>query len=100
MCGAWKELNAARTNGLQREGGVLQHAALSVARACCYYWQVQQLAQINSVLARHEINILGQYLKTNQQIGYVITDIDKKYSKQVLKDLKEIEHTIKFRVLY
>lgn len=58
------------------------------------------LAQINRVLADHKINILGQYLKTNTQIGYSITDIDKKYSKKVLNDLKGIEHTIKFRVLY
>ncbi|MCS6796062.1 MAG: phosphoglycerate dehydrogenase, partial [Raineya sp.] len=58
------------------------------------------LAQINQVLASHQINILGQYLKTNEEIGYVITDIDKEYSKDVIKDLKRIEHTIKFRILY
>ena len=58
------------------------------------------LANINSVLAKHKINILGQYLKTNNHIGYVITDINKKYSEEVLTDLKEIDHTIKFRILY
>ncbi len=58
------------------------------------------LARINGILAEHQINILGQYLKTNEHIGYVITDINKKYGKQVLEDLKKIEHTIKFRVLY
>ncbi|MEM6262928.1 MAG: phosphoglycerate dehydrogenase [Bacteroidota bacterium] len=58
------------------------------------------LARINNVLAHHEINIVGQYLKTNEGVGYVITDINKAYSKQVLQDLREIEHTIKFRVLY
>jgi len=52
------------------------------------------------VLAKHQINILGQYLKTNEEIGYVITDIDKEYSKDVIADLKKIENTIKFRVLY
>jgi D-3-phosphoglycerate dehydrogenase len=58
------------------------------------------LAKINLILANHQINILGQYLKTNEEIGYVITDIDKEYSKDVITDLKEIENTIKFRVLY
>ncbi|GAB4411859.1 MAG: hypothetical protein OHK0039_17320 [Bacteroidia bacterium] len=58
------------------------------------------LARINHVLAGRGINILGQYLKTNEQIGYVITDIDKEYHSEVLEDLKQIEHTIKFRVLY
>ncbi len=58
------------------------------------------LARINSILAAHGINIIGQYLQTIESIGYVITDINKKYSQEVLKDLKEIEATIKFRVLY
>jgi D-3-phosphoglycerate dehydrogenase len=58
------------------------------------------LAQINQILADHNINIAGQYLKTTEAIGYVITDIDKEYNKEVIKALRSIEHTIKFRVLY
>lgn len=58
------------------------------------------LARINQVLADNGINIVGQYLKTNETIGYVITDINKEYNKEVIKELKKIEHTIKFRVLY
>jgi D-3-phosphoglycerate dehydrogenase len=58
------------------------------------------LASINSVFAGHNINIIGQYLKTNELIGYVITDISKKYNPELINELKEIAHTIKFRVLY
>ena len=58
------------------------------------------IAHINRILAAHDINIVGQYLKTNETIGYVITDIDKEYDAEVIKDLKGIESTIKFRVLY
>ena len=58
------------------------------------------LAKINSAFAGHNINIIGQYLKTNEQVGYVITDISKKYDPAVIKELKEIDHTIKFRILY
>lgn len=58
------------------------------------------LARINQILADHGINIVGQYLKTNELIGYVITDINKEYNKEVIKQLRAIEHTIKFRVLY
>ncbi|MCU0445785.1 MAG: phosphoglycerate dehydrogenase [Microscillaceae bacterium] len=58
------------------------------------------LAQINQVLANHNINILGQYLKTNETIGYVITDIEQEYDSQVIQDLKDIPNTIKFRILY
>ena len=58
------------------------------------------LAEINKILAEHKINIVGQYLKTNEKIGYVITDIDKDYEPQVKKDLKKIKGTLRFRVLY
>lgn len=58
------------------------------------------LAKINTIFAKHQINITGQYLKTNEQIGYVIMDIDKGYSDEFLQELKNIEETIKFRMLY
>jgi D-3-phosphoglycerate dehydrogenase / 2-oxoglutarate reductase len=58
------------------------------------------LAKINQILATNDINIVGQYLKTNENIGYVITDIDKEYNKDVIKELRSIDNTIKFRVLY
>ena len=58
------------------------------------------LARINQVLAENGINIVGQYLKTNESIGYVITDINKGYNENVIKELRAIENTIKFRVLY
>lgn len=58
------------------------------------------LAKINGILAKHQINIAGQYLKTNEKIGYVITDVDTDYDKAVISDLRDIENTIKFRLLY
>jgi len=58
------------------------------------------LANINQVLANNHVNILGQYLKTNERLGYVITDIDKAYDKQLINDMRQVAHTIKFRILY
>ncbi len=58
------------------------------------------LAKINNTLAEFEANIVGQHLKTNETIGYVITDINKQYGKELSKAMKKIEHTIKFRMLY
>lgn len=58
------------------------------------------LAKINSILAGHKLNILGQYLKTNEDIGYVITDVNNEYDTAVLTELKKIPDTIKLRVLY
>lgn len=58
------------------------------------------LSQINQIMTDHKSNILGQYLKTNNDIGYVIIDIDKQYDHKVLSLLKKIPHTIRFRILY
>ena len=58
------------------------------------------LAKINEVFARHQINIVAEFLVTNAQIGYVITDVNTGYDTSVLNELKAIEHTIKFRLLY
>lgn len=58
------------------------------------------LAQINNIFAKHNINILGQYLKTNENVGYVITDIEKSYGDKLVEDLKAIPNTIRFRMLY
>ncbi|WP_210462111.1 phosphoglycerate dehydrogenase [Rufibacter roseolus] len=58
------------------------------------------LAKINNALADNQINILGQYLKTNETIGYVITDVDTKYDRSVIQQLKQIPDTIKSRTLY
>ncbi|MDE2091060.1 MAG: phosphoglycerate dehydrogenase [Gammaproteobacteria bacterium] len=58
------------------------------------------LAHINQALAAHGANILGQYLKTQERIGYVITDINRNYSEALLEDIRRIPHTLRFRVLY
>lgn len=58
------------------------------------------LAKINQILANYHINIVGQYLKTNEKIGYVITDIDKVYDPEAIEALKNIPGTIRFRTLY
>ena len=58
------------------------------------------MAQINQIFASHNINIVSQFLMTNAHIGYAITDVSAQYDKQVLKELKEISDTIKFRILY
>lgn len=58
------------------------------------------LAKINGVLSKHGTNIEGQYLQTNQEIGYVITDVFKTYDEEVINSLKEIPETIRFRLLY
>ncbi|MBK5272499.1 MAG: phosphoglycerate dehydrogenase, partial [Bacteroidia bacterium] len=58
------------------------------------------LSEINTRLSKHHINILAQYLKTNEDIGYVVLDVDKKLSLQAFQLLKEVKQTIKARILY
>jgi D-3-phosphoglycerate dehydrogenase / 2-oxoglutarate reductase len=58
------------------------------------------LSDINSELSRNKINIVGQYLKTNESIGYVVVDVDKQLSKRASQLLKDVPNTIKVRLLY
>lgn len=58
------------------------------------------LSDINTRLSDNKINILAQYLKTNEEIGYVVLDIDKKLSTDAARLLKDVRETIKVRLLY
>ncbi len=57
------------------------------------------LAAINRVLAEYGLNVLGQHLKTNENLGYVIVDVDKGYPKEALDALRTVPGTLKFRSL-
>jgi len=58
------------------------------------------LSQINGILSSLDVNIVGQYLKTNEKIGYVVLDIDKSASKKAFQEIQKVKHTIKTRILY
>lgn len=58
------------------------------------------LSEINTRLSQNRINILSQYLKTNEEIGYVVLDVDKSISARAMQLLREVKGTIKVRVLY
>ncbi len=58
------------------------------------------LSDINSRLSEKGINILGQYLKTNDSIGYVILDVDTELSREALEVLREVKATLKARIVF
>lgn len=58
------------------------------------------LSEINTQLSKARINILAQYLKTNDDIGYVVLDVDRAISNTAFQLLKEVKETIKVRLLY
>jgi D-3-phosphoglycerate dehydrogenase len=58
------------------------------------------LTKINEAFAKHGINISGQYLQTNAEIGYVVIDIDSQDRDLALNELKAIPGTLRARVLH
>ena len=58
------------------------------------------LGNINSRLSKRGINIVGQYLNTNTDIGYVILDVESKISKEAFEILKDIKGTLRARMVY
>jgi D-3-phosphoglycerate dehydrogenase len=58
------------------------------------------LSQINQILSSYHVNIVAQYLKTNEKIGYVVLDIEGDATNEALEALKLVENTIKVRVLF
>lgn len=58
------------------------------------------LSAINRVFSDNDINIAAQYLQTNDKVGYVVLDVNSAYSPEALKQLREIDGTIRCRVLF
>lgn len=58
------------------------------------------LAELNRALSAAGFNILGQHLKTDERTGYVITDVDRDYDPEVLKVLRDLPGTVRFRMLH
>ncbi|TMO45762.1 phosphoglycerate dehydrogenase [Pseudoalteromonas ruthenica] len=58
------------------------------------------LTQINQAFAQHGINIAAQYLQTDDNIGYVVIDVDSDHSEVALKELSAVDGTIRARILH
>ena len=58
------------------------------------------LTQINQAFAQHGINIAAQYLQTDEEIGYVVIDVESDHSEIALKELRAVEGTIRARLLH
>jgi D-3-phosphoglycerate dehydrogenase len=58
------------------------------------------LTKINESFAKHNINIAAQYLQTDDKLGYVVIDVETEDSRVALNELKQIEGTIKARLLH
>lgn len=57
------------------------------------------LARVNHVLGEENINIAAQALGTEGELGYVVTDVAQRPSRETLEALRSIEGTIRMRVI-
>jgi D-3-phosphoglycerate dehydrogenase len=57
------------------------------------------MAEINSVLASHHVNVEAQLLGTRGDLGYALTDIGIDYPDSVVTRLREMDPTVRLRVL-
>jgi D-3-phosphoglycerate dehydrogenase len=58
------------------------------------------LREINDFFSSRGINISAEYLQTDPEIGYVIIETESDLGHFVLRDLRNIQHTIRARILY
>lgn len=58
------------------------------------------MSEINKVFSDNNINIAGQYLQTNDKVGYVVIDVEKAYGELALEKLRSVKGTIRTRVLF
>lgn len=58
------------------------------------------LTQINTIFAEAGINIAGQYLQTNAEMGYVVIDVEAERSEEALEKVKAVPGTIRARILH
>lgn len=58
------------------------------------------LVAINQIFSQNNINIVGQYLQTNDKVGYVVIDINAESSDIALEKLRAIPGTVRCRLLF
>lgn len=58
------------------------------------------LNNINAIFAENNINVLGQFLQTTADIGYVVVDVEASAGQLALEKVLEVEGTIRARILF
>ena len=57
------------------------------------------LAEINSLIAEHGLNVAGELLGTRGEVGYVVTDLSAEPPADLVKALEALEVTVRLRVV-
>ncbi len=58
------------------------------------------ISRINKIFSEAGINISAQYLQTNDKVGYVVMDVDQAFSQDALSMIKQVDGTLKARILF
>lgn len=58
------------------------------------------LGKLHQVLSAQGANVSGEVLRTNQELGYVVLDVDPGDSRPVVEELEAIPETVRVRVLW
>lgn len=58
------------------------------------------MSEINQVFAANNINICGQFLQTNDKVGYVVIDVSAEASELALEKVQQVKGTIRARILF
>jgi D-3-phosphoglycerate dehydrogenase / 2-oxoglutarate reductase len=79
--------------------------ALPEHTTCCRLLHIHNnvpgtIARVNDVISAAGVNIAGQYLRTNEEVGYVVIDIEGDESRVAIEELSKIPGTIRCRVIY
>lgn len=58
------------------------------------------MGEINKVFADNNINVSGQFLQTNDSVGYVVIDVDADVATSVYEKLQQVKGTMRCRILF
>jgi D-3-phosphoglycerate dehydrogenase / 2-oxoglutarate reductase len=58
------------------------------------------LGEINSIVSKAGANIMAQYLSTDEQIGYLVMDVEEANAKLLSQKISELTRSIKTRVVF
>lgn len=58
------------------------------------------LGEINGLISKAGANIEGQYLSTDERIGYLVMDVHSSHAGQLALDIEKLSRSIRTRVVY
>jgi D-3-phosphoglycerate dehydrogenase len=58
------------------------------------------LRQVHARIAGLGANVSAEYLRTNEQIGYMVLDVDPTNARKVVEEIRQVPETVRVRVLW